>query len=273
LPIPSAQVKSAIILAALNIPGITEIIETARTRDHTEKMLRYIGAEITSEQTEEGWKIAINGQPTLKPTKFNVPADPSSAAFLIAAALITEGSKIKITNVCMNPLRIGLFETLLEMGAKIKYSNKHIECGEDVADIEVEYSKLKGVNVPAVRAPSMIDEYPILSVVASFAEGDTVMNGLKELRVKESNRLQAIADGLTVNGVKCQIDGDNLRVSGGNVRGGGVVKTHMDHRIAMSFLIMGMASENPVKVDDTGMISTSFPNFVSLIKSIGGNLC
>ncbi len=275
LPVASAQVKSAIILAGLNTPGITTVIEKEATRDHTERMLRYFGWQIKTEKTNEGHVISIAGQqePPRKDRMLDVPADPSSAAFLIVAALIVPNSDITISNVCLNPLRTGLFTTLEEMGADLTYLNSREVGGEDVADIQVKYSSLKGITVPASRAPSMIDEYPVLSIAASFASGTTRMEGLSELRVKESDRLSAIADGLTACGVFCKIEGDTLIVEGAKkVAGGATIKTHMDHRIAMSFLVMGMACDKTVTVDDTTAIATSFPNFVQLMNSLGASI-
>jgi 3-phosphoshikimate 1-carboxyvinyltransferase len=272
-PVPSAQVKSAVLLAALNSPGKTTVIEREATRDHTEKMLKHFGADITVEQHgPHGRKIVLTGRPELQPNKVVVPADPSSAAFPLVAALITAGSDIVIESVMDNPLRTGLVTTLLEMGADIEAKNRRCEGGEDVVDLHVRGSALKGVEVPPERAPAMIDEFPILAVAASFAEGTTRMRGLAELRVKESDRLAAVADGLKLCGVDAVIEGDDLIVTGGPVRGGGPVATHLDHRIAMSFLVMGLASENPVTVDDGTMIATSFPDFVPLIAGLGGEI-
>ena len=273
LPVASAQVKSAILLAALNCRGETTVIEPVATRDHTELMLEGLGADIkVTSLAAGGRKIILKGYPKLKAMDIIVPGDPSSAAFLVVAAIITEGSDITIENVCINPLRIGLYETLLEMGADIKFINKRKQAGEYVADIKVKASKLKAVTVPAGRAASMIDEYPILSVAAATADGQTVMLGLEELRVKESDRLQAVYNGLKVSGVE-SIVGDNwLKITGGQVPGGGVVKTHMDHRIAMSFLILGMVSKNAIKVDDATMINTSFPDFAKLMNYIGAKI-
>lgn len=263
-PVASAQIKSAVLLAALNAAGTSVVIEHEATRDHTEKMLHYFGADIRVEPygaNGMGRKITLHGQPELKPQPIIVPADPSSAAFPMVAALIVPGSDIILKAVMMNPLRIGLITTLLEMGASIEVISRSSEGGEDVADLRVRASKLHGVDVPAHRAPSMIDEYPILAVAAAYASGTTRMNGLHELRVKESDRLSAVAAGLGINGVSCEIIGDDLLVHGGSVEGGGMVETHMDHRIAMSFLVMGLAAQNPVRVDDTSFIATSFPNF------------
>jgi 3-phosphoshikimate 1-carboxyvinyltransferase len=272
-PVPSAQVKSAVLFCGLNAPGETSVIENEATRDHTETMLRFFGAEIASEPFGAyGRKITLKGQPELTPRPIVVPADPSSAAFPIVAALIVPGSEIVIRSVMMNPLRIGLITTLREMGAEITELAARIEGGENVADLRVRHSELSGVSVPAERAPSMIDEYPILAVAASFARGETRMNGLRELRVKESDRLAAVAAGLAANGVAHEVIGDDLVVSGAGrpVPGGGMVPTHLDHRIAMSFLVMGMASEKPVAIDDAETIGTSFPGFVALMSRLGG---
>lgn len=269
MPVASAQVKSAVLLAALNTPGKTAIIEKEPTRDHSERMLKAFGAEISRSTNDV---ITIKGQPELTAQDIEVPADPSSAAFLVVAALIAPKSELTIKNVCINPHRTGLFVTLKEMGADIKYANKRVVCGEDIADIKVKYSKLKGVKVPAERAPSMIDEYPVLAVAAAVASGKTVMKGLKELRVKESDRLKTIYDGLIANGVKAKMDEDSLEVTGGKIKGGAIVKTHLDHRIAMSFLVMGMVSENPVSVDDGSPIATSFPGFAELVNKTGGKI-
>jgi len=272
-PVPSAQVKSAVLLAALNAPGRSVVIEKEATRDHTEKLLAYFGATITVEpHGAHGRKITLEGRPNLKPKHIIVPADPSSAAFPIVAALITPGSEVTVEAVMMNPLRIGLIATLREMGADITETNHRIDGGEEVADLTVRHSRLKGVSVPAERAPAMIDEYPILSVAAAFAAGETRMNGLAELRVKESDRLAAVAAGLTANGIANRIEGDDLIVTGGagKAAGGGTVQTHMDHRIAMSFLCLGLASQTPVTVDDTAFIATSFPDFIPMMKRLGG---
>ena len=274
-PVASAQVKSAVLFAALNAPGRSVVIEREATRDHTEKMLAYFGAEIAVEPFgTHGRKITLTGRPELTPRPIVVPADPSSAAFPIVAALIVPGSEVTVEGVMMNPLRTGLITTLREMGGDITETNRRIEGGEEVADLIVRHSALRGVSVPAERAPSMIDEYPILAVAAAFASGETRMNGLAELRVKESDRLAAVADGLAANGVIQRIEGDDLIVAGGagQAVGGGTVATHMDHRIAMSFLVMGLASDRPVQVDDTGFIATSFPAFVPMMRDLGGKL-
>jgi 3-phosphoshikimate 1-carboxyvinyltransferase len=274
-PVPSAQIKSAVLLAGLNSPGRTTVIETEASRDHTEKMLTYFGARLSTEPFgEHGRRIALDGRPELSPRPIAVPADPSSAAFLIAAALLIRGSDVTIEGVMMNPLRIGFITTLLEMGADIEILEKRDEGGEEVADLRVRHSGLSGITVPATRAPAMIDEYIILAVVAAFAVGATRMNGLKELRVKESDRLAATAAGLLANGVEAAIEGDDLIVFGGDGScvGGGLVETHLDHRLAMSFLVMGLASQRPVTVDDEAMIATSFPTFKQIMAQLGADL-
>ncbi len=270
-PVPSAQLKSAILIAGLNSPGRTTVIETEASRDHTEKMLAYFGASIVStNEGQHGRKIVLEGRPVFRPRPVVVPADPSSAAFPLVAALLAPGSDIVIEGMMMNPLRVGLLDTLLEMGADIEVLDRRIEGGEDVADLRVRHAALKGVDVPAARAPAMIDEYPVLAVAAAFASGQTRMRGLAELRVKESDRLAAVAEGLRVNGVECAIEGDDLIVEGArSVRGGGSVKTHLDHRIAMSFLVMGLAAGQPVGIDDESMIATSFPTFRPAMASLG----
>jgi 3-phosphoshikimate 1-carboxyvinyltransferase len=268
-PVASAQIKSAVLLAGLNARGVTTVIETEASRDHTEKMLAHFGAEARVTIEGEGRRVDLVGQPTLRPNPVHVPADPSSAAFPIVAALITPGSDIIVEGVMMNPLRSGLLTTLIEMGARIETLDARDEGGEQVADLRVRASDLKGVDVPAARAPSMIDEYPVLSVAAAFASGATHMRGLHELRVKESDRLAAVAAGLATAGVRHEIVGDDLIVEGGAVRGGGAVETKLDHRIAMSFLVMGLASERPMQVDDAATIATSFPNFRALMEGLG----
>ncbi len=268
-PVASAQIKSAVLLAGLNARGITTVIESEASRDHTEKMLAHFGADVRVAIEGEGRRIDLVGQPDLRPAPVTVPADPSSAAFPIVAALVTPGSDIVVEGVMTNPLRSGLLTTLIEMGALIETLDQRDEGGEQVADLRVRHSQLKGVEVPPSRAPSMIDEYPILAVAASFAEGVTHMQGLHELRVKESDRLAAVAAGLAAARVEHEIRGDDLFVHGGKVRGGGSVQTHLDHRIAMSFLVMGMASQLPMEVDDADTISTSFPKFRALMASLG----
>jgi 3-phosphoshikimate 1-carboxyvinyltransferase len=270
-PVASAQIKSAVLLAGLSAPGITTVIETEASRDHTELMLKHFGAQIVSvREGNHGRKIALTGQPELHGAEVVVPADPSSAAFPIVAALIVEGSDIVLSDVMTNPLRTGLFTTLREMGASIEESQTRGDAGEPMAQFRVRASKLRGVEVPPERAPSMIDEYLVLAVAAAFAEGTTIMRGLQELRVKESDRLEATADMLRVNGVKVEISGNDMIVEGkGHVAGDGLVATHMDHRIAMSALVMGLASDKPVKVDDTAFIATSFPDFIPMMRGLG----
>jgi 3-phosphoshikimate 1-carboxyvinyltransferase len=277
LPVASAQVKSAVLLAGLNTPGITTVIEKEATRDHTENMLTYFGFNVDKQVLEDGsLSISVTGHQAQKLGEYEifVPSDPSSAAFLVVAALICPDSDLIIRNVCVNPLRIGLFTTLKEMGANLEFINERKVAGEPVADIRVQSSKLKSVTVPASRAPSMIDEYPVLAVAAAFAEGESVMHGLAELRVKESDRLSAIIAALTVCGVAAHAEEDSLHVKGAATppKGGATVTTNFDHRIAMAFLVMGMTSELPVTVDDATAISTSFPNFADLCNSLGARI-
>jgi 3-phosphoshikimate 1-carboxyvinyltransferase len=270
LPVPSAQVKSAILLAGLHASGETSVIESEATRDHTERMLRYFGAELTV--TAEGGKtrITVKGDAELEGRDAVVPGDPSSAAFLAAAAALVPGSDVTIEGVLINPTRTGFYEVLREMGGDVAFIDEREEGGEPVADIRVRHAPLKGVQVAARRAPSMIDEYPVLAVVAAFADGETRMDGLAELKVKESDRLAATVAGLKANGVVGRADGDTLIVEGAGVpRGGGTVATHLDHRMAMAFLTMGLASRDPVTVDDTSMVATSFPEFLSLMQGLG----
>ena len=273
LPVPSAQVKSAVLLAGLNAPGETVVIEPEATRDHTERMLRGFGAEVSVDDTNDGRVITLVGQPELVPQSIDVPRDPSSAAFPVCAALIVEGSDVLVPNIGLNPTRSGLFETLREMGADLTYENPREESGEPVADLRARFSPdMKGIEVPPERAASMIDEYPILSVVASFAEGQTMMRGVKELRVKESDRIDAMANGLRAAGVTVEEGEDWWSVTGqgpGGVPGGARVEARLDHRIAMSFLCLGMAAKKPVTVDDAGPIATSFPMFESLMEGLG----
>jgi 3-phosphoshikimate 1-carboxyvinyltransferase len=275
-PVPSAQVKSAVLLAGLNAPGETVLIEKEATRDHSERMLAGFGAQIATEVTDEGRVITLKGQPELRPQAITVPRDPSSAAFPVCAALIVEGSDVLVPNIGLNPTRAGLFTTLRDMGADLTYENEREEGGEPVADLRARFSPdMKGIDVPPDRAASMIDEYPILSVVASFAEGRTYMAGVKELRVKESDRIDAMAVGLRANGVEVDETEDSWTVHGrgaGGVKGGGTCATHLDHRIAMSFLCLGMAAQQPVKIDDGGAIATSFPIFEPLMTGLGARL-
>jgi 3-phosphoshikimate 1-carboxyvinyltransferase len=271
----SAQVKSALLLAALGAHGTSRIAQGTLTRDHSEKMLAGFGAKITVTADGAGEVIAIEGPVQLQACAVEVPRDPSSAAFPLVAALIVPGSQISLPNIMLNPRRAGLIETLIEMGADITITNRRTSGGEEIGDLTVRHSQLKGIEVPETRAPSMIDEYPILAVAASFATGTTAMRGLEELRVKESDRLEAVARGLTLNGVPHTIEGDDLLVHGmgqDGVPGGGTVPTHMDHRIAMSFLTMGMASQQPVTVDDVTMIATSFPEYEGLMRDLGAVL-
>ena len=273
-PVPSAQLKSAVLLAGLAAPGETTVVEAEATRDHTERMLKHFGAKVTVKPYgEHGRRVTLIGQPELEPAAVTVPADPSSAAFPLVAALIVPGSELILEAVMTNPLRTGLLTTLREMGASIEAIEARADGGEEIADLRVRAGGLKGVDVPGERAPSMIDEYPVLAVAAAFAEGTTRMRGLKELRVKESDRLAATADMLRVNGVAVEIEGDDLVVHGkGRAAGGGEVITHMDHRIAMAALVMGLASENPVRIDDSAFIATSFPGFTELMRSLGADL-
>jgi 3-phosphoshikimate 1-carboxyvinyltransferase len=273
LPVASAQVKSAVLLAGLNAPGETVVIEREPTRDHSERMLVGFGAQLSVEKTGEGHVITLKGQPELRPQTVAVPRDPSSAAFPVCAALIVEGSDILVPGVSQNLTRNGLYLTLVEMGADIEFQNPREEGGEPVADLRVRFSgNMKGIEVPPDRAPSMIDEYPVLSVVAAFSHGKTVMRGVKELRVKESDRIDAMARGLEACGVRIEEDEDTLIVHGmgpGGVPGGATAKTHIDHRIAMSFLVCGLASKAAVAVDDGSPIQTSFPIFEGLMRGLG----
>jgi 3-phosphoshikimate 1-carboxyvinyltransferase len=270
LPVASAQIKSAVLLAGLHATGSTSVIEPQATRDHTERMLRYFGGEVTIAEAGGKRVVTVNGSAELEARSVAVPGDPSSAAFLTAAALMVPGSQIHIEGVLVNPTRTGFYATLREMGAEIVLENEREQAGEPVADLVVRHSKLKGVRVPPERAPSMIDEYPILACVAACASGETVMAGLAELKVKESDRLAATAAGLQANGVSARAQGDSLIVEGGKgVRGGGTVATHLDHRIAMAFLTLGLAADRPVTVDDAQIIATSFPDFRGLMQRLG----
>ena len=272
---PSAQVKSAILLAGLNAPGRTEVIERTATRDHTERMLKAFGADITVEGTDRGTVISLGGHLDLSPQSVSIPRDPSSAAFPIAAAAICEGSEVLIRGILVNPTRAGFFQTLIEMGADLVFENRREESGEPVADVRVRHSGLSGVEVPPDRAPSMIDEFPILSVIAAFAEGRTTMRGVRELRIKESDRIDAMARGLKKCGVQIAQSDDSLTVHGrgpGGVRGGAECNTFLDHRIAMSFLCLGLAARSPVSVDDASPIATSFPDFQGIMSDLGAKL-
>ncbi|WP_417316979.1 3-phosphoshikimate 1-carboxyvinyltransferase [Emcibacter sp.] len=274
VPVASAQVKSAIMLAALNTPGITTILEKKPTRDHTERMFSFFGVETTTTPQNGGRLITVTGQPELTARNLVVPGDPSSAAFPLVAALITPGSDITINNVGLNPDRTGLFTTLIEMGARIDLLNEREECGEPVADLRVRHSTLKAITVPEGRAPSMIDEYPVLCIAAAFAEGTTVMRGAEELRVKESDRISIMVKGLRACGIEVEEFDDGMAVTGNGdkPKGGALVETHLDHRIAMSFLTLGMQSEKPVTVDDGSVIETSFPIFRSLMNGLGASI-
>jgi 3-phosphoshikimate 1-carboxyvinyltransferase len=269
--VASAQVKSALLLAALNAPGRTRIAQHALTRDHTEKMLKAFGVDISVERIKDGEAITVMGEAELTPCTIEVPRDPSSAAFPLVAALIVPGSEVVIPGVLLNERRIGLIDTLKEMGADITITNARESGGEKIGDIVAKYSELTGVEVPPERAPAMIDEYPILAIAAAFASGCTTMRGLEELRVKESDRLSAIVNGLRENGVTVEETEDGMVVEGGDVSGGGRVTTHIDHRIAMSFLVMGLAAEKEVSVDDVSMIATSFPQFENLMRELGAD--
>jgi len=276
VPVPSAQVKSAILLAALNAPGQTIVFESEPTRDHTERMLQGFGADLRVEKGENGNTITLTGQPELQAQSIAVPRDPSSAAFPVCAALIVPGSDILVPGIGLNPTRAGLYETLREMGADLSYENERTEGGEPVADLRARYSEnLKGIEVPEERAPSMIDEYPILSVVAANATGRTIMRGVKELRVKESDRIDAMARGLEACGVRIEEDEDTLIVEGcgaGGVAGGATCESRLDHRIAMSFMVCGLAAKAPVSIDDGEPIGTSFPVFETLMADMGAPL-
>ncbi len=274
LPVASAQVKSAVLLAGLAAPGQTVVVEPEATRDHTERMLRGFGAAVEVAEAQDGRVITLTGQPELTPCRVAVPRDPSSAAFPVVAALLVPGSEVTVPGVSRNPTRDGLYTTLVEMGADITFENEREEGGEPVADLRVRGSSLRGVEVPPERAASMIDEYPILSVVASFAEGRTVMRGVGELRVKESDRIAAMEAGLNANGVTTSSTEDSFTVEGrggDGVEGGAMVATHLDHRIAMSFLVMSLATRNPVTIDDARPVATSFPNFEPLMTTLGAD--
>ena len=282
LPIPityemevaSAQVKSAILLAGLNTPGITTVVEKEKTRDHTETLLKYYGYEISQEERNNKNFISLEGQKFLSPVNIKVPGDPSSAAYPVVAGLICKNSNIKIKNVLLNPTRDGLYRCLDEMGAKITYSNKKNEAGEITYDLEVKSSSLKPIDVPAERAPSMIDDYPILAVAASLTNGISIFRGLSELKVKESNRLLGIYNFLSKNGIEAKIDSNNLIINGSikGPKGGGLVETNLDHRIAMSSIILGMVSDESIRIDDIETIKTSFPNFIELMKKLGARI-
>jgi 3-phosphoshikimate 1-carboxyvinyltransferase len=274
LPVPSAQVKTAVLFAGLNTPGATSVIETQPSRDHTERMLGHFGARVTIEpEPGGGRRVTVAGHPELVAAPITVPGDPSSAAFPLVAALIVPGSLVTIANVGLNPSRTGLLSSLREMGADIALVNERSEGGEPVADLRVRAGRLTGADIPPGRAPSMIDEYPVLAVAASCAEGRTVMRGLAELRVKESDRLAGIAEGLARCGVKVAVEGDNLIVegNGGPPKGGALIETQLDHRMAMAFLVLGLAARDPVQIDDARPIATSFPDFLPLMTRLGAS--
>ena len=271
-PVPSAQVKSAVLLAGLNVRGETVVTEAEATRDHTERMLAGFGADVAVEEGPKGRTIRLQGQPELKAQRISVPRDPSSAAFPVCAALLVPGSDVLVPGIGQNPTRAGLYQTLVDMGADLSFENVREEGGEPVADLRARFGPLKGIEVPPDRAASMIDEYPILSALAATAEGVTVMRGVKELRVKESDRIAAMAEGLRASGVTVEEDDDTMIVHGrgaDGVPGGATVRTFLDHRIAMSFLCLGMATKAPVTVDDGGAVLTSFPDFVPLMQGLG----
>lgn len=272
--VASAQVKSAILLAGLNAEGVTSVHEPERSRDHTERMLRAFGVtvNVAVEEGDAGWRISLEGGQPLIGTDVAVPGDPSSAAFPLAAGLVVEGAEVTVEGVMLNSLRTGLFDTWLEMGADLTIENRRMAGGEEVGDVTARHSALKGVVVPEDRAASMIDEYPILAAVAAFAEGETVMRGIGEMRVKESDRIALMSAGLRACGVKVEEEPEGFVVTGGPVRGGATVTTHGDHRIAMSHLILGLAADQAVTVDEPGMIATSFPGFVELMQSLGADL-
>jgi len=275
LPVASAQVKSAVLLAGLGAPGETIVREARATRDHTERMLAGFGAEITVEADGPGRIIRLQGQPELAPQGIAVPRDPSSAAFPVGAALLSEGAEVHVPNIGMNPTRAGFYDCLAEMGADLTRAAPRLEGGEPVADLVARGSVLRGITVPPERAPAMIDEYPILAVLAAFAEGDTVMRGIGEMRVKESDRIAAMVAGLRANGVEVTEEPEGMIVHGrgpGSVPGGATVETHLDHRIAMSFLVLGLGANMPVSVDDASPIATSFPSFEGLMRALGAEI-
>lgn len=270
--VASAQIKSAILLAGLNAEGVTTVEEPERSRDHTERMLRAFGAEVGVLPMGDGWRVTLKGGQALTGTAVAVPGDPSSAAFPLAAGLVVPGSVVTVEGVMLNPLRTGLFETWRDMGADLTIANRRMAGGEEVGDITARHSALKGVVVPEERAASMIDEYPILAATAAFAEGTTVMRGVGEMRVKESDRISLMVAGLRACGVQVEEEPEGFIVTGGPVRGGATVHTAHDHRIAMSHLVLGLAADEPVSVDEPGMIATSFPGFVEMMRGLGGEI-
>jgi 3-phosphoshikimate 1-carboxyvinyltransferase len=270
--VASAQIKSAILLAGLKASGTTTVTEPEKSRDHTERMLRAFGAEVEIEPIGDGWRVSLKGGQRLTGTAVSVPGDPSSAAFPLAAGLIVPGAEVTVEGVMLNPLRTGLFETWIEMGANLTITNRSSSGGEEVGDITARHSRLKGIVVPEGRAASMIDEYPILAATAAFADGATVMRGIGEMRVKESDRIALMAAGLTACGVEVQEEPEGFIVTGGQVLGGATVTTHGDHRIAMSHLVLGLAAQAAVTVDEPGMIATSFPGFVEMMRGLGADV-
>ena len=270
--VASAQVKSAILLAGLNADGVTSVTEPMKSRDHTERMLRAFGAGVAVEMSGSGWRVLLQGGQPLTGTAVAVPGDPSSAAFPLAAGLIVPGSEITVDGVMLNPLRTGLFDTWIEMGADLTITNRRMAGGEEVGDITARHSTLTGVVVPPERAASMIDEYPVLAATAAFATGRTVMRGIGEMRVKESDRIALMAAGLAACGVTVEEEPEGFTVTGGPVPGGVTVTTHGDHRIAMSHLVLGLAAAGPVTVDEPGMIATSFPGFEALMRGLGADI-
>ncbi|MFN3668952.1 MAG: 3-phosphoshikimate 1-carboxyvinyltransferase [Brevundimonas sp.] len=270
--VASAQIKSAILLAGLNAVGVTTVTEAEPSRDHSERMLRAFGAEVGVLPVGAGWRVSLKGGQALSGTAVDVPGDPSSAAFPLAAGLIVPGSEVTVEGVMLNPLRTGLFETWREMGADLTVSNRRMAGGEEVGDVTARHSALTGMVVPPQRAASMIDEYPILAATAAFAQGATVMRGTGEMRVKESDRIALMAAGLTACGVRVEEEPEGFTVFGGPVRGGATATTHGDHRIAMSHLVLGLAADEAVTVDEPGMIATSFPGFVELMRGLGADL-
>ena len=276
-PVASAQVKSSILLAGLSSTGNTTVIEPALSRDHSERMLKYLGAKIsTTQMSDSSWKITLEGLPSLKPLEIKIPSDPSSAAFPLVAAIITPNSEIKILNVCVNDLRMGLYKSLIDMGANISFSNRREINGEPIADISAKYSILKGIKIPRSRVASMIDEFPILSIAAIRAVGETTMEGIEELRFKETDRIHAMSEGLRSVGIETKENKDSMVVNGKgpdySISGNVTIKSRLDHRIAMSFLCLGLITENPIKVLDTDTINSSFPSFFEIMNKIGANL-
>ncbi len=276
-PVASAQIKSSILLAGLSSTGNTTVIEPSLSRDHTERMLKYLGAKITTTKLpNSSWKITLKGIPTLKPFDIEIPSDPSSAAFLVVASVITPNSKVKVLNVCVNDLRMGLYKSLIEMGANISFSNRREINGEPIADISAKYSILKGIKIPKSRVASMIDEFPILSIAAIRAIGETTMEGIEELRFKETDRIHAISEGLRLVGIETKEKKDSMVIGGKgpdySLNGNVTIKSRLDHRIAMSFLCLGLITENPIKVLDTDTINSSFPSFFEIMNKIGANL-